>query len=161
MISEFCSLRLPKPRPGSSAMRFFSTPAMRARLAIASSSRTTVPATSGIGPSRLHVSGVPRMWFRISPASPAAATFATFGSNVRPLGSLTISTPYSKARSAISLLYVSIDRGIPSLLRRRLSTGTSRCHSSSAEIRFASGRVDSAPISMISAPSSSICNARA
>ena len=51
------------------------------------------------------VSGVPRMWLRIRPTFAFAAVFARSASKVRPLGSLTISMPYSNARSAVSALW--------------------------------------------------------
>jgi hypothetical protein len=69
MISAFCSLRLPKPRPGSRTIEMRSTPARRARLMEASRSLVTASMTSGMGPSLPQVSGVPRMWLRINPAS--------------------------------------------------------------------------------------------
>ena len=142
-------------------IRFFSTPARRARLAVASKSFRTIPAGSGIGPNPPHDCGVPRMWFNTSPALPSMATLAKSGSKVRPLGSLMISTSYSSARAAVSALYVSTDTGIPSFPRSRFRTGANRPHSSSAEMRFDSGRVDSAPRSITSAPNSSNSNARA
>ena len=61
IISEFCSLRLPKPRPGSSTIRFLSIPERRARLALASKSLLTAAITSGSGGIFAQVSGVPRM----------------------------------------------------------------------------------------------------
>ena len=72
-----------------------------------------------------------------------------------------ISAPRSIARSATSDLYVSTEIGTESLSRSRFSTGISRRISSAAEIRADPGRVDSAPISMMSAPSSSNSIARA
>ncbi len=68
-ISVFCSLRLPKPRPGSITMESRSTPERRARLMEASRSLVMASITSGIGPSLPQVSGVPRIWLRIRPAS--------------------------------------------------------------------------------------------
>jgi len=74
-------------------MRDFSAPALRARLIIASSSRKIVFTGSCRGGSLAQVSGCPRMWLRIKPASPLAATRAIAGSKVKPEGSLMISTP--------------------------------------------------------------------
>ena len=60
-IAAFCSLRLPKPSPGSITMRALSNPARRARLIVASKSRPTVAIGSGIGPNFAQVSGLPRI----------------------------------------------------------------------------------------------------
>ena len=95
-------LRLPNPRPGSSTIRFFSTPACRARLAVASSSLAIVPITSGIGGSLPHVSGRPRMWLRIRPAFPCAWIFGVYhveGQAARIVDNL---HPWCSARSAVS-----------------------------------------------------------
>jgi len=160
-ISAFCSLRLPKPRPGSSTMRLLSTPERRARLALASRSLTTALIMSGIGGSFAHVSGVPRIWFKIRPASLSTTTFASSGSKVKPLGSLMISAPCSIARAATSALYVSTEMGIRSSPFKRFNTGIRRRSSSAADTRVLPGLVDSAPISRMSAPCSSSSNARA
>src|SRR6266403_880389 len=65
------------------------------------------------------------------------------------------------AASATSAFCVSTEIGIRSLPRRASNTGRMREISSRAETGAAAGRVDSPPMSMISAPSRSNSNARA
>ena len=112
-------------------------------------------------PSLAQVSGVPRIWFRIKPASCDATTFATFGSSVRFDGSLINATPYSSAFSATLLLYVSTEIGIVSFPSSFFNTGIKRRNSSASLTGTAPGLVDSAPMSMISAPCASNSSARA
>ncbi len=160
-ISEFCSLRFPKPRPGSITMRLRSRPSRTARCMAESSSMARFPTGSFRGGSLAHVSGVPRMWFKMSPAFTLAAARARSGSAVRPVGSLMISAPSSSAFAATPDLYVSTESGTVSRPCRRFRTGISRRSSSASDTRAEPGRMDSAPISMMSAPSSSSSMARA
>ena len=66
-----------------------------------------------------------------------------------------ISAPCSRAFSATADLYVSTDTGTLSFPRSRFNTGIKRRSSSASEMRDDPGRVDSAPMSMMSAPCSS------
>src|SRR5258707_579622 len=66
-------------------------------------------------------------------------------------------TPKSTARFAVPGFKVSTEIAKPS---RRSSTGRRRSHSSASAIRADPGRVDSAPTSIICAPSSAISRAR-
>src|SRR5699024_4633174 len=74
-----------------------------------------------------------------------------------PQISLINSTPASIAASAVAALYVSIDSGIFTACFTASITGITLFISSSALIGSWSGRVDSPPISIMSAPSSTIC----
>jgi len=112
MTSEFCSFRLPKPRPGSMTMWSRSIPARLARCTAASSSPAISPITSRIGGIFAHWSGIPRMWFRMSPASVFRTVFTSSGSHVSPETSLMMWAPCSSAFSATAGLYVSTESGI-------------------------------------------------
>ena len=93
-------------------------------------------------------------------AAPRAATTAAMRSSPRsPLMSFTISAPASIAASATSACCVSIDTGRSVALRMAATAGSARPASSSIVTGTASGRVDSAPTSMMSAPASA--NSRA
>src|SRR5215831_11888326 len=85
-----------------------------------------------------------------------ATTSAISGSRCRPQTSLTIAAPRSSAQAAIVAFIVSIETGCPEHTTAG-STNSSRRSSSSAETATAWGRVDSAPMSMMSTPSIIIC----
>src|SRR6185437_12827819 len=99
-------------------------------------------------------SAASRLCMMTTGAPCAATTRAMSGSRCRPHTSLTMAAPASSAQAATSALIVSIDTGTPSATTGR-STGSSRCRSSASDTGIAPpyGRVDSAPISRMSAPS--------
>ena len=105
------------------------------------------------------VCGSPRICITTRATRVRAATSATRASCFNPLTSLIISAPLSTAFAAISDLRVSIETGIFSRVRNAAKTGASLLHSSSTPTPDEPGRVDSAPTSIMSAPSRSICKA--
>ena len=126
----------------------------RGRRSRASSQAATSPTTSRYAASCCMVRGVPCMCITTTPQSDAASTAAMSGSARTPLVSLMTSAPRSSAARATSALVVSTEMGSAICGRNARSTGTSRCNSSAAEIGSEPGRVDSAPRSSKSAPSS-------
>ena len=89
-----------------------------------------------------------------------AAVGAISGSE-SPQTSFIMETPASTAASATDALYVSTDTGTSNDGITSDRMGISLRSSSSAEILSAPGRVDSAPMSIMSAPSCRICMVRA
>ena len=76
--------------------------------------------------------------------------------SARPVISFTISAPATNAARATPACRVSTESNAPGNSQRRASTtGTTRCNSSSTAISTEPGRVDSPPISIISAPAAS------
>ncbi len=67
--------------------------------------------------------------------------------------------PACAARRITSALRVSMDRGTRTCFAKPSMTGSTRRHSSSMSIGSEPGRVDSPPMSRISAPSASSCSA--
>ena len=95
-----------------------------------------------------------------APRPARATTSPRPASYPSPLMSLTIATPSSRARSrGLGAVGVDRDRNAQPA-GQPLSTGSRRRHSSAASTGSAPGRVDSAPMSMMSAPSASIASAR-
>ena len=92
-------------------------------------------------------------------ATPVSAQSPAIPGDPRPLTSLTIWTPRPTAFLATSGFMVSTDTGTPKDGRISFSTGASLEISSSAETGDEPGRVDSAPMSIRSAPASSISKA--
>src|SRR5579864_7501688 len=103
----------------------------------------------------------PRLCMRITAARRRATTGARAGSYASALMSLTIVAPRSSAHSATSALYVSIERGTATRPRSPSRTGSTRWISSSADSGAAPGRVDSPPMSMMSAPAAAMSSAAA
>ena len=93
----------------------------------------------------------------------AAASAMRPGSSAycNPQMSFRMWTPSSAAITAVSALKVSTETGTEISGRSASKNGRSRAVSSAADIGTKPGRDDSAPTSMMSAPSSTICRARA
>ena len=87
----------------------------------------------------------------------SAATRKARGSCPSAATSLMMRAPASAARRMTSALRVSMEMGTPTCLARAATTGMTRRTSSSAATGSAPGRVDSPPMSRISAPSASSC----
>ncbi len=154
MQEWFCSGVLPKPTPGSSRIRQKGTPAAAARLSERSKKRSTSSRMSiaGSASSRLCMT---------TTAEPVSATASAMpGSRCRPQMSLMAQAPSRAASRATAALAVSIEIGA-SRSASASSTGTTRRSSSSPETGRWPGLVDSPPMSMIDAPSSTIFRARA
>ena len=100
--------------------------------------------------------GVPCMCITTTPA--LRATRGICGSPDNPVTSLTIVAPESRARRATSAFEVSTEMITPSFATPA-TTGRTRCNSSDSETGVAPGRVDSPPISRMSAPSAINCRA--
>ncbi len=101
-------------------------------------------------------SGPPRVCITIRPAPESATTSAICGSKVRPLISLTNSTPAATAAAATALLLVSIEIGSVSSRCKASITGRTRSNSSATETEDAPGLVLSPPTSISAAPSRAI-----
>ncbi len=101
------------------------------------------------------VFGVPSMCIKTTGTPYSEATVARSASSRKAPTSLMIEAPASRARRATAALVVSMDIGIEIRLARASITGTTRRISSSTDTESENGRVDSPPISMISAPSCS------
>ena len=101
------------------------------------------------------------MCMRIRPAPEEATSSPTRGSFCSEVTSLIRAAPRSSAASATSALDVSTEIGNGQLCRSASSTGTSRLSSSPESMPREPGRVDSAPMSRMSAPSATIFSARA
>ena len=99
-------------------------------------------------------STVSRLCMTTTAAPLSATTPAIAGSFCNPQTSLTIETPAAMARRAISALYVSIETGAETAATSGPISGARRRHSSSSGTGVWPGRVDSAPTSITSAPSS-------
>ena len=156
--SRLCSGPKPKPKPGSRISCSRDTPAASA---IASDSSRPARTSAITSPE----DGRPR-WLCISTAgSPrAASSGASAGSARRACTSLSASAPASKARPATYAFEVSTLIGAATASRTARSTGARRAHSPGPSRGSWPGRVDSAPTSIRSAPSSTIraaCSAAA
>ncbi len=170
--------------PGSTTIRFLLIPANSACCTRSRNSRFTKPTISATGGRLFHSSGSPRMCISTRPQDRPATVFFISGSHCSPLTSFTISAPVSTAARATVALYVSTEMRAPGRKRLiSLITGSTRRSSSSAATATFSGaglaaplagapraaasaftasiltpgRVDSPPMSRISAPSSSNC----
>src|SRR4051794_29876046 len=95
-----------------------------------------------------------RLCIRITAQWRAANSVAMPGSRCRPHTSLAMDAPASSAQATTADFMLSMDTGMPRETTSA-STGCKRFNSSSAETGSVApyGRVDSAPISMMSAPS--------
>jgi hypothetical protein len=100
--------------------------------------------------------GVPCICISMTGVLNLEITSGISGSKDRLLISFTIAAPASSARVATFDLEVSIDSGTEILSARVSMTGIVRLSSSSMETGSEPGLVDSQPMSMISAPSSTI-----
>ena len=100
------------------------------------------------------VRGVPRMCMRTTAHALSAATCAISSSPCNAVTSLMISAPAATAARATDAFEVSMLIAAPVFAASPSMTGSTRRNSSSAVTGAAPGRVDSPPISRISAPSS-------
>src|SRR5438093_740526 len=158
--SRFWSDVLPKPMPGSRISFWADTPELRARATASSAQPSISRMMSELGGRVCIVAGSPREWARTSAAPTRAASSASPGPGRRPETSFTSAAPRSSAARATSGLRVSIEIGSgydssPS------STGSTRSSSSAVDTVSEPGRVDSPPMSRMSAPSSAMAQARA
>ncbi len=144
--SRFCSCVLPKPMPGSTIIFPQGTPALSACLMALFRSEITAGMISWQGESR---------WLLIKTIGTpfSAARSASAGSFCSPQMSFIILAPAFRVCRATSTLYVSILTGTDTSLASFSTTGTTRRSSSSTETGVEPGRVDSPPMSMMSAPS--------
>src|SRR5579884_377904 len=153
--SRLCSMVLPKPIPGSMRIRSAAMP-----LATANSRRRvryalTSATTSSYRGSICMVRGSPSMCIRQQPARAPPPPPAMSGSP-SAVTSLTIVAPAWSAAWATSALEVSThSRAEVPQSASPWMTGSTRAFSSSAVTGAAPGRVDSPPMSRISAPSAS------
>ena len=143
-----CSCVLPKPMPGSSTIFSRGIPAFRA----ISSERAKKAAISFM--MSIAGSARSRLCITMMGALRAASSSAMPLSRWRPQTSLAIVAPLSSAQATTSDFMLSMETGTPSE-RTSASTGCRRRSSMSAETACAPpyGRVDSAPMSIMSAPS--------
>ena len=146
---------LGEPEPGSSTIRSSGMPAARAASTRWESSARTA-ATTPPGPSYAASScmwsACPRQCMQTYVVPEAATTSRIRGSARPPETSLTIVAPEATACSATSERIVSTDTVAPPADSSRI-TGITRPSSSSTSGRVAPGRVDSPPMSRMSAPS--------
>src|SRR5665213_949138 len=152
-----CCVRFAKPTPGSIAIRSRATPASRAHSTRVPSSAMISPTTSSPYPASAYVPIVatsPRECMRITPAFWSAHTSAIFASRRKPDTSLMTSAPCARTARATPLFTVSIEIGTWGCEScSRWSTGSTRASSSSSLTGVAPcGRVDSPPMSSMSAP---------
>ena len=99
------------------------------------------------------VRGSPCICMRMAPARAAATVPGEASSKESALTSLTTTAPASSAADMTAARRVSIETRMPSPASARI-TGNTRPHSSDAVTGAAPGRVDSPPISTMSAPAS-------
>ena len=164
---QFSAPRLPKPKPGSRAMRSGALPAASACPRLACSPERTSGSTCSADQADwfFHSLGRPRVCIRIAPHCSCAMVCAMSASHRRPDTSLTISAPASTASRAVPARYVSTERRVSGrACRMPRRTGSTRACSSAlaiaAEVAAGEpGRVDSPPTSSRSAPLSSSQNA--
>src|SRR5947207_6949494 len=107
------------------------------------------------------VRGSPCMCMSTIAAFRLAASGNIFSSPRPAVTSLMIDAPASSAALATSDLDVSIETEMSILARSSSITGSTRFYSSFADTGFAPGRVDSPPMSIMSAPSDAISIPRA
>ena len=127
--------------------------ALRSRNPFSTSGTTSSAQRGG---NEYHCSGRPRVCIRTHPQLSLANSGSMPLSQVNPLTSLIISAPAASAACAVSALYVSMETmAWGSRWRTSCKTGRiRRCSSSALTVGFVPGRVDSPPISRMSAPSS-------
>ena len=145
--------------PGSMAIFSNLTPALIAKTTLSSRWLNISDIRSSYSTSICIVAGVPLMCMSITPALFFAHTPAIAGSNLNELISFIIAAPSCRACLATSDFVVSTDMAAPLLLATSFTTGITLLISSSRETGLEPGLDDSPPISIISAPSSIICNA--
>ena len=152
--SMFAAGVLPKPMPGSKIRLSFATPASSAMaqlsrkkscMASMMSARYSVPSWLCMTTTGAWHSAATRA---IAPRSSAAYC--------KPQMSLRMSAPSSTAARAVSALNVSMEIGTGIFGAICSKKGASRSISSAADTGTKPGRDDSAPTSMIAAPSSTI-----
>ena len=106
------------------------------------------------------VGGVPRLCIRTTAPSSSAINVPSAGSSVKAEISLRSVAPALKAAFITAAFRVSTDRGTALRFRTASINGITRSSSSASQIYEEPGRVDSPPISIISAPSASKANTR-
>ena len=151
IASRFISNVFPKPIPGSSMIFSSLMPACLARL-------THSCVSASISMRKFWYSVLDLLCIRQQATSYFAITAAIFGSYFNPQISLTRSAPAWIELSATLLLKVSTETGMSKCFLTASITGRTLCASSSALTGVWPGRVDSPPISIISAPSAIIAS---
>mmetsp|Transcript_21716 Transcript_21716/g.47343 ORF Transcript_21716/g.47343 Transcript_21716/m.47343 type:complete len:204 (-) Transcript_21716:981-1592(-) len=146
--------------PGSSICMHRGIPALSASRDRSNKVAATSDTTSSYFVMLCMVLGFPLMCIKTIGTRNLATVANISGSYVPPETSLTMSAPASIAAFATAAFRVSIEMGISDICARTFSiTGTVLCSSSCIATSLAPGRVDSPPISMMSAPSFTISNA--
>ena len=151
MVIRFISYVLPNPTPGS---RMILSSAIPARLAILTHSWVS----ASMSTIKLLYSVLSLLCIKQQGALYLAMTGAISGSYFSPQISLIRSAPCFRDSSATHPLYVSTEIGISKRLFTASITGSTRSISSCAPTGVCPGRVDSPPISRISAPSAIIAS---
>ena len=149
----FCPALLPKPMPGSSTMRARNTPAASASASVRSKKRRMSPCMSTLS------SRSARLCMSTAAAPLSATTCAIAGSFCRPHTSLTIAAPCLIAARATAALEVSMEIGSVQRAASAATIGSTRRSSSASGTGVAPGRVDSPPMSRLSAPSAAMRSA--
>ena len=149
---RLCSGVLPKPTPGSSAMRSAPMPAAVAAERRSARKRRTSTTTSSYAGAACMVPGSPSMCMRHTPAVRCAAAACNAPGRCSARTSFTMSAPASSTAAITSGRLVSTDTGTPSVTAC-WTTGSTRRSSSARSGVAEPGRVDSPPMSRMSTPS--------
>ena len=156
---KLCSTVLPKPMPGSNSRRFLAIPFATHSLIRCCKKDFTSPHTLSYCGLCCIFSGSPCMCIKQMPVFAYCDSNLTAPVSVKAAISLIISTTlFSNAFFIVSVWRVSKEIGTCHVAIS-CKTGKTLCHSSSEDKGCAFGRVDSPPISKISAPSLTSCSA--
>mmetsp|Transcript_39563 Transcript_39563/g.93136 ORF Transcript_39563/g.93136 Transcript_39563/m.93136 type:complete len:201 (+) Transcript_39563:210-812(+) len=161
---RLCAASLAKPMPGSATRSKDGTPAARAASRRAPSSTptalTTPPASAAYAAIPCIDCGVPRVCISTAGTPSSAKVASIRASAAPPETSLTASAPARTAARATAAQLVSTEMGMPSPSARSASiSGSTRASSSASPTAAAPGRVETPPMSSMSAPSNTICTA--
>ena len=165
-ICKFSSIDFPNPKPASRAIRSRAIPnfvaaSMRSRQNFKTSAMMSFSFCAFAAAWLASiVCEIPRRCIKTIPQSLCAKSGNISASCVAPETSLMMLAPASRAHRATPLFVVSTESGIWTRAASFSRSGRTRRVSSSLETSLAPGRVLSPPMSRMSAPSSTSCNAR-